>query len=414
MAMKSRWLLLAALAASAIAITTRSDSSSGANPIRKVVRMMQKMGEKIEKEAKKEVDLYEKFECYCKGTIAELQESIQKAESNPISQSDIDEKKAEVESLEQEVAKLKDDRIAEEESLQAAKAQRAKEHDAFVKEVTEEEGVVQTIDSASEAISGSAETATSFLQTSNNQVSQLLRLIESNLRLDSAEKRQATAFLQGERSAADPGMVVGMLSAIKDETKEEIQTETKTEDDAVETYTGVKKSKKVEISTLLTQFERKMKRAGELKVEVVNLERELAEQGASIEDDKKMLAELQKSCSKKAADWEKRQSARQEEQLALQDTIKILDSDESLDLFRKRSTSLIQLSSNREKVRHEALSLLRGRDQHPELNFLALALSGRKADFTKIMKKIDGMVTLLEKEQKDDESQNRVLQQGVP
>ena len=81
-----------------------------------------------------------------------------------------------------------------------------------------------------------------------------------------------------------------------------------------------------------------------------------------------------------------------------QETIKILNSDESLDLFRKRSTSLIQLSSGREKVRpqltvcrtavalsqvrREALRLLRGasaKSENPELNFLALALSGRKA-----------------------------------
>jgi len=406
---KCRWLLLAALAASAIAITTRSESSGG-NPIRKVIRMMQKMGEKIEKDGKKEADLYENFECYCKGTIAELQKSIQQAESNPLSQADIDEKKAEVESLQQEVTKLKEDRLAEEESLKAAQAQRTKEHDNFVAEVTEETQVVSTIDQASAAIGGPTETPTSFMQITDTkgQVPRLLRLLEGDLRLDSADKRRAAAFLQGDRSAADPGMVVGMLAGIKDETLEEIQTENNTEEEAVETFTGVKKSKKVEISTLLNQFERKMKRIGELKVEVVNLERQLAEQSGSLEDDKQMLAEVQKSCAKKAEDWEKRQAARQEEQLALQETVKILNSDESLDLFRKRSTSLIQLSSGREKARREALSLLReasATSQNPsELNFLALALSGRKADFTEILKKIDGMVSLLDKEQEDDKT----------
>ena len=79
-----------------------------------------------------------------------------------------------------------------------------------------------------------------------------------------------------------------MLSGIKDETKAEIKTETKTEEESEESFTGVKKSKTVEISTLLNQFERKMKRIGELKVEVVNLERQLSEQGNSLEDDKKM------------------------------------------------------------------------------------------------------------------------------
>ncbi len=37
------------------------------------------------------------------------------------------------------------------------------------------------------------------------------------------------------------------------------------------------------------------------------------------QDDKKMLAELKKSCSQKAADWEERKSSRQKEQIALQE-----------------------------------------------------------------------------------------------
>ncbi|CAE7864311.1 unnamed protein product, partial [Symbiodinium microadriaticum] len=107
-------------------ITTRTDAANGGNPIRKVITMMEKMSEKIESEAEKESDLYEKFDCYCKGTIKELEENIMQAESNPISPADIEKKESEIIALEQEVTKLKDDRIAEEESLKAATAQRGK------------------------------------------------------------------------------------------------------------------------------------------------------------------------------------------------------------------------------------------------------------------------------------------------
>ena len=48
--------------------------------------MMQKMGDKIEKDGKKEADLYEKFECYCKGTIAELQKTLDRRCATPIKQ----------------------------------------------------------------------------------------------------------------------------------------------------------------------------------------------------------------------------------------------------------------------------------------------------------------------------------------
>jgi len=396
-------LLVATLAASGLAITTRTDSMTSGNPIRKVVSMMEKMADKIEDEAKKEADQYDKFECYCKKTIAELEENIRQAETNPVSQADIDKKKSEIAGLQQELKTLKEDRIAEEETLKSAEMQRGKEHESFVKEVTEEEEVVQGIDAATTALKGGEPTA--FLQQTN-KVSRVAHAVEANLHMTSDAKQRVSAFL-ANKGTESPDMVVGMLSVIKDDTNKEIKVETDTEEKAVDNFHEVETAKKTEISTLLNTFERKMKTIGEKQVEVVNLKRELADQGDSIADDKKMLAELKKSCTKKASEWEERKVQRQEEQIALQDTIKMLNSDESLDLFRKRSTSLLQLGSHQDKVR-EVVALLKAakaKDQsHPELNFLALALSGKKADFSKILEKIDGLVTLLKKEGEDDKS----------
>ena len=92
--------------------------------------------------------------------------------------------------------------------------------------------------------------------------------------------------------------------------------------------------------------------------------------------------------------------------MALQETVKILDSDESLDLFRKKASSLLQVDKDVKGKKDRALELvLKAKGEaHPELNFLALALSGRKVDFSKIVKKIDSMVELLKTEQKDDVS----------
>merc|ERR1712072_549933 len=55
--------------------------------------------------------------------------------------------------------------------------------------------------------------------------------------------------------------------------------------------------------------------------------------------------------------------------------------------------------------RQQALAIIRAAKQgngHPELNFLALALQGRKVDFSKVIKMIDNMVATLKKEQQDD------------
>lgn len=371
------------------------DAEDAGNPIRKVVTMMEKMGKKIEEEGKHEEDLYDKFKCYCKKTMSELEASIQQQEYNPVTPADIEGREAEISALEQEVTKLKEERISEEDTLKAAEVQRGKEHEHYVEEHTEDTQVVEQISQAQQALKTGSSAA--LLQKAP-----MLRAAER--RLAASEKQRLVSFLSGERM--DPSYVLGILSGMADDTKEEIATDDKNEDTAIHTYDELEDSKKVEISTLLEQFERKMKRIGELKVEVVNMKKSMEGAGQSLADDKKMLKELQSTCEAKAAAWEERQATRQKELSALQETVKILDSDESLDLFRGKASSLLQLSKGDQDKKDKALELvLKARSEaHPELNFLALALSGRKIDFSKIVKKIDGMVELLKTEGKDDAS----------
>jgi len=68
------------------------------------------------------------------------------------------------------------------------------------------------------------------------------------------------------------------------------------------------------------------------------------------------------------------------------------------------SASLLQLQVTVADQRRQALAALRAnRRGHPELNFIALALEGKKVDFGKVIKMIDEMVVNLGKEQQDDD-----------
>merc|ERR1719336_3770487 len=51
-----------------------------ANPIRKVVTLLQNMQKTVAAEGEKEKELYEKFMCYCKGGTQELTAAITAAE----------------------------------------------------------------------------------------------------------------------------------------------------------------------------------------------------------------------------------------------------------------------------------------------------------------------------------------------
>merc|ERR1719232_1989611 len=71
----SKWAFV-----SSATVCLAADQSSSANPIRKVVTMLQSMQKKVEAEGQKEQELYDKFMCYCKNSGGELQKSINDAE----------------------------------------------------------------------------------------------------------------------------------------------------------------------------------------------------------------------------------------------------------------------------------------------------------------------------------------------
>jgi len=123
-----------------------------------------------------------------------------------------------------------------------------------------------------------------------------------------------------------------------------------------------------------------------------------------------MLADLKAGCSTKDAEYEARVKTRTEELLALADTIKLLNDDDALELFKKTlpapSASLLQVKVRGADARARALSLLQqareASPQHARLGFLVLALRGKKIGFEKVIGMIDGMVSALKKEGLDD------------
>merc|ERR1719359_1092459 len=109
----------------------------GANPIRKVVTMLQMMIKKIEAEGKKETELHEKYMCYCQTSETTLSDSIQEAQTKiPQLESDIKESTEEKARLEGEITQAQSDRAAAKEAMAQATAMREKEGAAFTKEST--------------------------------------------------------------------------------------------------------------------------------------------------------------------------------------------------------------------------------------------------------------------------------------
>merc|ERR1719426_622669 len=142
------------------------------------------------------------------------------------------------------------------------------------------------------------------------------------------------------------------------------------------------------------------------------MKNDLTDSQEALEEDKKFLADLDTNCAKQTKEMEANQKLRSQELVALADTIKVLNDDDALDLFKKTlpgsSASLIQVSANSVSMRRQALAALREVSQRsthrPQFDFITMAIQGKKIGFEKVIKMIDEMTGTLKKEQVDDDA----------
>merc|ERR1719491_2868006 len=107
--------------------------------------------------------------------------------------------------------------------------------------------------------------------------------------------------------------------------------ETSTEKGAIKTYQGLTQAKKKELEACTSTIEAKTQQIGDLGLTIVRTKEDLADTQDSLSDDKAFLAELEKSCATKTAEWEERSKTRSEELVALADTIKVFNDDDALE-----------------------------------------------------------------------------------
>jgi len=398
------------LACGAGAAVHASSTSSGANPIRKVVTMLQMMQKKVEAEGEKEKELFDKFMCYCKNSGGDLAKGIADSEDKVGElPSAIEEAEASLKQLKEDLKKAQTDRAAAKAAIAEATAIREKEAATFAAESGDLKTNIAAVKKAVGALEAGAKGA--FLQTESAQV--LMNLVQSDDKLDDEDRHDLTSFLSGgdgDGYAPQSGAITGILKQMGDTMAATLDDITATEKASLKTFNELVKAKTAEIDACTAAIEDKMKRIGDLGVKIVGMKEDLSDAEESLVEDKKYLAELEKGCATKEKEWAERCKTRQEEILALADTIKILNDDDALELFKKTlpgASSLLQLQTNQKNIKTQVLSMLQNlkdnnKGDRRRLDLIMLALHGKKVGFDKVIKLIDDMVALLKTEQQDD------------
>merc|ERR1719160_1464582 len=356
------------------------------------------MQKKIEAEEEKETELYDKFMCYCENGAGALQASVDAAEKKiPEVESAISTKSAEKEQLASDVVQHKADREAAKSAMSTATSLREKEAAAFATESTETKTNIAATGKAITAVEKGIGSA--FLQTTAASV---LKNFVMNGKLDDEQRETITSFLSDDDSyAPQSGQITGILKQMKDTMEASLSDAEKAEATAIANYDALMSAKTKEIEAATEAIEDKVQRTGSVAVELVDLKEDLDDTQKTLAEDKKFAADLDGMCASKQKEWAARQEMRGQEKLALADTIKILNDDDALELFKKTlpSASLLQVKvTSREELKSAMATLKAQGHIDYRLDLISLALKGKKVSMDKVIKMIDDMVVLLKKE----------------
>jgi hypothetical protein len=221
----------------------------------------------------------------------------------------------------------------------------------------------------------------------------------------------ATTFMQSQHSEdympsykAKSGEILGILNELKDQMTAELSDSQKTEAGRAAAFAELRSAKSSEITAGEQQSESKEDLLAKTAMDLAEAKEDLEKTEATLAEDQKFMITLKETCTDADKNFETRKAARLAEIQAVSQTIGILTSDESKDLFSK-SMSFFQVSDKRRgsDVRRKASSLLRGvaaKVNSPELSMMATTVE--LDAFTRVKKAIDDMVTQLKAQQGEE------------
>merc|ERR1719163_1657142 len=322
-----------------LGVASSAETKLHGNPIRRVVTMLQEMQKSVEKQGETEKELYDKFMCYCETTDGELATSIDQGNTK-VSElsSQLEEDTASKAQMDQDVAQHKSDRAEAEKAIEESTSMREKEAAEFAASSGEMKANIQAMTSAVAALKKGL--SASFLQTQSGAV--IRNIVAHTPLLDDTQRDVLMSFLQSGDQTGEGGgtdQIVGIVETMLEEMQGDLKESTDSEAAAVATYNGLMKSKNDEASFATKAIETKMARSGELAVAMATGGADLESSKDALAEDTNMKASLAKTCADKTKEFVERRSNNAEEVTALSETIKILNDDDALDLFKKTMPS---------------------------------------------------------------------------
>merc|ERR1719329_1834639 len=428
--------------------------ASGVNPVTKVVGLLEEMKTQVEEEAKEDEKVFSNHACWCETNEKEKKQAI--VDGNARLErlaADIEEGTARAAQLETEIGELKDEIAENEEAVEKATQMCEKEKEEFDAEAADSMEAITAMKQAVKVLSkvqlvqktAPAEVNTTDVADALVQVRTIISRTamrptdsgvfksvmqrdlwdmlgslpgadsESNPRVITGLVEQPTGNAAGASSySAQSSQIFGLLNSMKEEFERDLSTAQKQELNAEVSFQKLKSAKVSEIMAAGQSLEEKTAELSDTHQRVAQAKEDTELTNEQIANDTKFLKDLDERCAKADEEYALRQKTRNEEMMAISETINIITSDESRDLFSK-SMSFVQISSRHMTRRALAMSPQRQRAVATMLQFAkkysgtsnglamaTLAVSTKLDGFEKVKAMMDKMIAELKKQQKEE------------
>ncbi|CEL94730.1 unnamed protein product [Vitrella brassicaformis CCMP3155] len=330
------WLSVLAIGVFGGQQSASSTALSGPNPIRKVVNLLNALAKEVEEESLKEDQLYDKHACYCKATQSQLSDAIKADEETiPKLEGKIKETTATLSRFCQEIDDLTNE--VGETTAELKKPPQARDREDYESEAADLRSSIAALKQAIPILK-------------QGQGSQQLLSLKAQLQASGSSRSQQVLSAISQQSpfgdySPQSLEVLGMLAQMLDNFEQDLAQENKREEAAAQAFDELHKSKTEEKMAAEAALKRKSHRHATLQMKQQDRKTNLKEAQERLAANQHSLQGLVNSCETKAKEREARAASRSEEFQAISETVKLINDDDALDLFKKTvpAPSLIQL-----------------------------------------------------------------------
>jgi len=403
--MKVIALALLVVAASA---NQNEDREWKERPVSKVINMLKAMSEQLSNEAELDEEAYDKMTCYCETNDKEKTKAI--ADENARIESrtnEIAELTAKEATLAREIETLNAEIAENQEGLAKSTDIRKSEKAEFV---ADEKNMIVSITGLKSAVTVLGK------HHSLIQRESVIHALKQSLSEKDMEKVLAThkqrrvlsSFLQTKQApsagsyAPQSGEIFGVLRQMKEQFEKNLNDATTEENKSEAEFQSMKAAKTEEIAASSNKVANKEVEAGNAAEANAAAAQDKADTEAALAADTEFLANLKAQCEALDKEYAERTKTRTEEIAAVADTIGILTDDDAHDQFSK-SLGFFQRSAATSKKVAKNLAEVARKAKDPRLSALAVAV--RLNPFNLVKEKVEGMISDLEAEAKEEVKQ---------